>query len=120
MKYLILLLTLIIAGCSEKKPETKKVSLHLCETLSQKLKGNFSHSKKGCTIFIEKSEYVFGSDDKIHGVMFGLGMAVNRPKIKKFYECIEKEEVKYEYTNFEIDVVIDRNCRKKLGMVDYF
>jgi hypothetical protein len=121
MKYLFMLL--LLAGCGEETEESKAfISLNSCRSISKMLEGSFSYTPNQtvpCTVYIEQGEYAFYSDDEESGISFGLAMAVNRPKLKDFYKCIQSEAVSINATTDQA-ILVDRNCRKKLGMKDTY
>jgi hypothetical protein len=121
MKYLFMLL--LLAGCGEEVEEAKKtISLSSCSSIAQMLEGSFSYTPNQtvpCTVYIEQGEYAFYSDDQEKGISFGLAMAVNRPKLKDFYKCIQSEAGD-NYVTTQESVIVDRKCRKKLGMKELY
>ncbi len=121
MKYLLVLL--ILVGCSTESQEPKQsISLYSCERIAKMIDGSFAYTPDedvSCTVYIEKGEYAFYSDDEERGISFGLAMAVNRPKLKDFYKCIESQDLPDNATTEE-SVIVDRRCRKKLGMKDTY
>ena len=114
---------LLLVGCGEESEETKTfISLSSCTNIAKMIDGSFSYTPNQtvpCTVYIEQGEYAFYSDDQEKGISFGLAMAVNRPKLKDFYKCIQSEAVSMNATT-EQAVIVDRKCRKKLGMKDIY
>ena len=114
---------LLLAGCGEEAEETKErraISLSSCTSIAKMIDGSFSYTPNQtvpCTVYIERGEYAFYSDDQESGISFGLAMAVNRPKLKDFYKCIGPRNI--ELTTQQA-VLLDRKCRKKLGMKDLY
>lgn len=118
MKYLIMLLLLV--GCGEECEKINtSISLRSCAKIAKMIDGSFSYTPKQCTVYIEQGEYSFYSDDQESGVSFGLAMAVNRPKLKDFYKCIESEVLSVDATT-EQHLIVERKCRKKLGMKETY
>ena len=112
----------LLVGCSKKKVEDR-ISLHSCLNITKLLNGNFVYNpelKKPCVVYVEDRIYYFYSDQIVKDIALRFAVAINRPKLKHFYKCFYKNKPKNKELSTEEALLIDRKCRKKLGMVDYY
>lgn len=117
MKYLLIFLLLM--ACSKNEECKVNITSSSCAELALMLDGSFAYkgdSQVPCIVFVEGNSYYFYSDYSASGVKLGLAMAVNRNKLKMFNKCVKTNK---ELTSEEA-LLLDRRCRKKLGMKDEY